>query len=282
MQGDSSNENKEEPQAFYSQKTIRLDAKEKHPEPTVQTLIDRLLRVLPLDHLDLSGSECLFLSREYGHQGRLELQIHAEIQVWVDSQDKRVGILYRHRYRFDEETVRTILRVLYCEPTLEFFKFMAKLSGWKWREPREKLPAKRAEEKIYCEHDVGEDQPMRLEVPNELYDRALAALDSVFPDQNGIEVDWAMHNYHHPDDFAYYVAWGILDVKATGDGRLWYKDMRYDLDSLAWFPAKDGKALREIIEMQKTMPFADFYDKYLAGQGPTAGADTPPTTAADL
>lgn len=117
MQGDSKEEDPKG-RTFYSSETINLDAKD-HSE-LVQRLVDRLLRVLPLDHLDLSGSEALFLSRDYGHQGRLELQIHADINVWVDSQDKRVGILYHERYRFEEETARTILRVLYCEPTLEF------------------------------------------------------------------------------------------------------------------------------------------------------------------
>lgn len=276
MQGDNSSENKEPHQTFYSSKTVNLDAKD-HPEP-IKTLVDRLFRVLPLDDLDMSGSEGLFLSREYGHQGRLELRIHAEIEVWVDSQDKRVGILYQNRYRFDEETARTILRVLYCEPTLEFFKLMAKLPDWKWREPREKLLVKRTEEKVYCEHEIGEEKPQRLEIPNELYDRALEALHSVGSDsQNEIEVDWAMYGYYHQDDFAHYVAWGILDVKATGDGRLWYKDMRYDFESLEWFSVKDGKELRAMIEDQKSMTFVDFYDKYLAGQG-TAGADKPPGT----
>lgn len=274
MQGDSSSsENKEElpRQTFYSSEIVHLDAKD-HPEP-VKTLVNRLLRVLPLDDLDTSDSEALFHSREYGHQGRLELQLHAEIEVWVDSQDKRVGIVYHDRYRFDEETARTILRVLYCEPTLEFFKLMEKLPDWKWREPSEKLLTKRTDEKVYCEHEIGEDQPQRLEIPNELYDRALAALCSV-----GLEnVDWAMYGYYHQDYFAHYVAWGILDVKATGDGRLWYKDMRYDFESLEWFSVKDGKELREIIEAQKSMTFVDFYEKYLAGQG-TAGADKPPGT----
>lgn len=137
---------------------------------------------------------------------------------------------------------------------------MAKLPDWKWREPREKLLTKRTEEKVYCEHEIGEDQPQRLEIPNELYDRALEALCSV-----GLEeVDWAMYGYYHQDYFAHHVAWGILDVKATGDGRLWYKDMRYDFDSREWFQAKDGKELRAIIEDQKTMTFVDFYDKYLS------------------
>lgn len=267
MQGDSKEE-EEDPKGrtFYFSETVKLDAKD-HSE-LAQKLVDRLLRVLPLDHLDLSGSEALLLSREYGHQGKLELQIHADIKVWVDSQDKRVGFLYHHRYRLEEETAKTILRVLYCEPTLEFFKLVAKLPDWKWREPREKLLTKRTEEKVYCEHEIGEDQPQRLEIPNELYDRALAALhsvgsDSVLPWQIEIEVDWAMYGYYHQDYFAHYVAWGILDVKATGDGRLWYKDMRYDFDSREWFQAKDGKELRAIIEDQKTMTFVDFYDKYL-------------------
>lgn len=257
MQGDSKEEDPKG-RTFYSSEIVNLDAKD-HPE-LVQKLVDRLLRVLPLDYLDLSGSEAPLLSREYGHQGRLELQIHADIKVWVDSQDKRVGFLYHERYRFEEETAKTILRVLYCEPTLEFFKLVAKLPDWKWREPREKLLTKRTDEKVYCEHEIGEDQPQRLEIPNELYDRALAALHSV-----GLEeVDWAMYGYYHQDYFAHYVAWGILDVKATGDGRLWYKDMRYDFDSREWFQAKDGKELRAIIEDQKTMTFVDFYDKHLS------------------
>lgn len=271
MQGDSSSENKDElpHRTFYSSEIVILDAKD-HPEPA-KTLVARLLRILPSDGLDLIGAEALLLGREYGNFWSLELQLHADIKVKIYSKTKGVSIEYQVLHRVDEETARTILRVLYCDPTLEFFKLVERLPDWKWREPSEKLLTKRTEEKVYCEHETGEDQPQRLEIPNELYDRALAALCSV-----GLEyVDWAMYGYYHQDYFAHYVAWGILDVKATGDGRLWYKDMRYDFESLEWFSAKDGKELRAIIEDQKTMTFVDFYDKYLAGQG-TAGADNSP------
>lgn len=255
------------------------------PEP-VKPLIERLVRILPTDHLDLEGAKYRYWSID-GRNFTVKVELHADVDLLIDTGDPPcIRFKFRKDYWHEDEEVKALLETLYCRPAVEFFQLLTKIQHyeWDWRGPPEKLKAKRTEEKVYCEHDYGEDQPRRLEIPNDKYDRALAALNSI-----GLEeADWVSYgSYYESGHLEHTAAWGMLDVEARGDGSLWYKSLKYDFDSRAWIPVKDGPTLRGIIEAQKNMTFVDFYEKYLTfkeedqGLLLKAGAEGPPAAAAD-
>lgn len=250
----------------------------KCPEP-VKPLIDRLMRILPTDHLDMTDATAEYWTVNDDYL--LKIELHADVDLRFDSRDPLdVCFMFRHGYKHEDKVAKALLEALYCRPAVEFARLLTKIQHyeWDWRGPPQKLLAKRTEEKVYCEHDYGEDQPRRLEIPNDKYDRALAALNSI-----GLEeADWVSYgSYYESGHLEHTAAWGVLDVEARGDGSLWYKSLKYDFDSRAWIPVKDGPTLRGIIEAQKNMTFVDFYDKYLTFQDQgTTGADGPPMSAA--
>lgn len=244
------------------------------PEP-VKPLIERLVRILPARCLELAEIEYRYWSID-GRNFTVKVELHADVDLLLDTETlQRLRFKFRKDYWHDDGEVKALLETLYYRPAVEFAQLLTKIQHyeWDWRGPPQKLLAKRTEEKVFDEHDIGEDQPLRLEIPNDKYDRALAALNSIGLEQ----VDWAGYgSYHEPGHLSHLVAWGVLDVEARGDGSLWYKSLKYDFDSRAWIPAKDGKQLREIIEAQKNTTFVDFYEKYLTIQGTDAGAEGPP------
>ncbi len=247
----------------------------------IKPLIERLVRLLPTDHLDLEGAECKYWKWDNLPHYTIKIELHAGVDVRLDTQDPELAtIKFRTGSKLKGEEVKALLETLYCRPAVEFFHSLMKIQHyeWNWRGPPEKLKAKRTEEKVYCEHDIGEDRPRRLEIPNDKYDRALASLNSIGLEQ----ADWASYgSYWESGHLSHMAGWAMLDVEARGDGSLWYKSLKYDFDSRAWFPVKDGPTLRGIIEAQKNMTFVDFYDKYLTFQGPdAAGADKPPAATA--
>lgn len=254
------------------------------PEP-VKPLIKRLVHILPARCLELAEIEYRYWSID-GCNFTVKVELHADVDLRFDSQDPQsLFFEFRVGSRLKDEEVKTLLETLYCRPAVDFFQLLMKVQAdeWDWRGPPEKLMVKRTEEKVYCEHDIGEDQPRRLEIPNDKYDRTLAALNSIGLEQ----ADWASYgSYWESGHLSHMAGWAMLDVEARGDlvhplgdGSLWYKSLMYDFDSQAWFPVKDGPTLRGIIEAQKNMTFVDFYEKYLTFQGMVdfnAGADKPP------
>ncbi len=246
------------------------------PEP-VKPLIERLVRILPSRCLELAEIEYRYWSMD-GRNFTVKVELHGDVDLRFDTQDpQRLFFEFRTGSKLNDEEVKALLETLYCRPAAEFFQLLVKVQDdeWDWRGPPEKLMAKRTEEKVYCEHDIGEDQPRRIEIPNDKYDRALAALNSI-----GLEeADWVSYgSYYESGHLSHMTGWGMLDVEARGDGSLWYKSLKHDFASHTWIPVKDGPTLRAIIEAQKNMTFVDFYEKYLTfkDQGPEAGAEGPP------
>lgn len=245
------------------------------PEP-VKPLIKRLVHILHARCLELAEIEYRYWSTD-GCNFTVKVELHADVDLRFDSQDPQsLFFEFRIGSKLKDEEVKTLLETLYCRPTVEFFQLLMKVQAdeWDWRGPPEKLMVKRTEEKVYCEYEIGDFLSHRLEIPNDKYDRALAALNSI-----GLEeADWVVYgSYYESGDVDHTAGWAMLDVEARGDGSLWYKSLKYDFDSRAWFPVKDGPTLRGIIEAQKNMTFVDFYEKYLTFQGVVdAGADKPP------
>jgi hypothetical protein len=250
------------------------------PEP-VKPLIERLVRILPARCLELAEIEYRYWKWADRPHYTVKVELHADVDLLLDTDNLQcIRVKFRNDYEHKDEEVKALLETLYCRPAVEFFQLLMKVQAdeWDWRGPPEKLKAKRTEEKVYCEYEIGDFLSHRLEIPNDKYDRALAALNSI-----GLEeADWVVYgSYYESGHLEHTAAWGMLDVEARGDGTLWYKSLKYDFDSRAWIPVKDGPTLRGIIEAQKNMTFVDFYDKYLTfpTQG-TTGAEGPPMSAA--
>lgn len=252
------------------------------PEP-VKQLIERLVRILPTDHLDLEGAKYRYWKWADHPHYTVKVELHADVDLLLDTDNLQcIRFTFRNDYEHKDEEVKALLETLYCRPAVEFFQLLMKVQAdeWDWRGPPEKLKAKRTEEKVYCEYEIGDFLSHRLEIPNDKYDRALAALNSI-----GLEeADWVVYgSYYESGDVDHTAGWGMLDVEARGDGSLWYKNLKHDFASQVWIQAKDGKQLREIIEAQKNMTFVDFYEKYLTfkdqGLLPKAGADAAPAAA---